>query len=70
MGPYFVMVTSRRKLDFSEKDFAAQGNPDGFLGVLTSELMDLYMTAKSGRDKLAGPKPKSKECAMCLSTDM
>lgn len=36
-----------------------------FLGVVTSELMDLFMTTKPGREKLVGPKPKGKECA-CL----
>lgn len=36
-----------------------------FLGVAASELMDLYMTAKPGKDKLVGPKSKNKECA-CL----
>lgn len=63
MGPYFVMVKSRRKLDSFEKDFLLREIQTVFLGVETSELMDLYMTAKPGRDKLVVPKSQSKECA-------
>lgn len=65
MGPYFVLVKSRRKLESSEKDFAAQGIPDGLFRCSNLRADGLVHDRKTWKRQIAWPKIKSKECA-CL----
>lgn len=64
MGPYFgTVVKSRRKTDSSAKDFASQGNLDGFFKCSDLLTDGLVHESKIWKRQSAWQKMKSKECA-------
>lgn len=67
MGSYFLMVKSRRKLDSSEKDFAALGNPDGFFRCRNLWADGLAHDSKTWKRQIGWSKIKKQ--GTCLSTD-